>query len=336
MVGAATLATIGRTANGHRRRLAVTTSVVSASVTVRVPLAVQSAALVSVEIGAIRSARNDWRVVGAGDGDGDGLGVVQRRAVIVGGAVPCRSGPGFRRWPGNQTVTEPLVEIPGQSDAVFSVPSRIAGRRQRQDIALQDRHWSGAAASPAIVPYHDRIGQRVAGGDHIGGVDIGDRQGAAGTVSAALVSVEIGAIRSARNDRRVVGAGDGDGDGLGVVQRRAVVVGGAVRCRSGPGFRRWPGKSNGHGTGVEAPGQSDAVFSVPSRIAGRRQRQNRLQDRASVGCGGTRHDRTCRQRPASTAGGDHIGGVGIGDRQGAAGGQRGIGLGRDPRYPVHP
>ena len=92
-----------------------------------------------------------------------------------------------------------------------------------------------------------------AGGDHIGGVGVGDRQGAAGTVSAALVSVEIGAIGSIRDDWRVVGAGDGDGDCLGVVQRRAVIVGGAVPCRSGPGSRRWPGKSNGHGTASRNP-----------------------------------------------------------------------------------
>ena len=95
------------------------------------------------------------------------------------------------------------------------------------------------------------------------------------SVRPELVSVSR-RVRSAGDDRRIVGSGDRDGHCFGIVQRRAVIIGGADRVGQNQCFAGGQ-EVERFAAAVEVPGQRVGLGAIENR--GRSNRQEALQDR---------------------------------------------------------
>ena len=173
----------------------------------------------SCAVAVLSHHRNHRSVVAAGDRDGDDFAACQSSPVVVGG------GDGVSQ---HQRLAE--------SQVVKGLVARIEAPAQRGRVLRAIEHRSGTEAE------HGQQGAVAGGGriaavagardvhkarsrDGIAGVDVGHGQRA--SADQPNVGFAQGRRVGALGDhRRVIAAGDGQRDGFGVVQWRAVAVGG--------------------------------------------------------------------------------------------------------------
>ena len=259
-------------------------------------------------------------VVGAGDGDDHGLVVVGRRRIAVGGA----DGVGELQCFAVGQEVEGLrcrVEVPVDGAVGVGIVDHVA----RIDAQHRPQHRIGEACRTAAVTAATDGDRGHRGRHRVGEVGIGHRQRARG----GQRGIALGQVMTAsvgRDIRGIVGAGDGDDYGLVVVSRRRVAVGGA----DGVGeLQRLAGRP-----GSRTPAEPELKFQwmVPVGVGivdhvARIDTQHRPQHRIGEAC------RTAAVTAATDGDRGHrgrhrVGEVGIGHRQRARGGQRGIALGQ--------